>query len=52
MLSLSGDDEPWNFQWVDCDNAKDNILAWLRKFGEWTNDILIVVNFSGVKYTR
>lgn len=47
-----GDDEIWNFQWVDCDNAKDNVVAWLRKYGEWNNDILIICNFSGVKYHR
>ncbi|CEM07799.1 unnamed protein product [Vitrella brassicaformis CCMP3155] len=46
------DDESWNFQWVDCDNASDNLIAFLRKYGEWYNDILVICNFSGNTYYR
>ena len=52
MCVCVGDDESWNFQWVDCDNAADNLLAFLRKYGEWYNDILVICNFSGNTYYR
>eukprot|EP00914_Ancora_sagittata_P026195 GHVO01051619.1.p1 GENE.GHVO01051619.1~~GHVO01051619.1.p1 ORF type:complete len:755 (+),score=131.46 GHVO01051619.1:88-2352(+) len=48
----AGDDESWNFQWVDCDNNQDNIVGWLRKYQDWHNDILVICNFSGVNYHR
>eukprot|EP00922_Rhytidocystis_sp_ex-Travisia-forbesii_P032249 GHVS01047962.1.p1 GENE.GHVS01047962.1~~GHVS01047962.1.p1 ORF type:complete len:670 (+),score=79.19 GHVS01047962.1:304-2313(+) len=44
----AGDDESWNFKWVDCDNAKDNIVAFIRSYMDWYNDIVVVANFSGV----
>lgn len=44
----AGDDESWNFKWVDCDNAKANIVAFLRSYENFFNDMLVVTNFSGV----
>eukprot|EP00922_Rhytidocystis_sp_ex-Travisia-forbesii_P032252 GHVS01047965.1.p1 GENE.GHVS01047965.1~~GHVS01047965.1.p1 ORF type:complete len:384 (+),score=44.89 GHVS01047965.1:109-1260(+) len=44
----AGDDESWNFKWLDCNNAKDNIVAFLRSYMDWYNDIVVVTNFSGV----
>lgn len=47
-----GDDDVRTFLWVDCENAKDNIVAWLRKHDIWSNDILVACNFSGVNYPK
>ncbi|KAK6588164.1 alpha-glucan branching enzyme [Cryptosporidium xiaoi] len=50
-LSLhAGDDESWNFQWVDCENSQDCIIAFLRKYKEWYNDIVVICNFSSRRY--
>lgn len=52
-LSLhAGDDESWNFQWVDCENSQDCIIAFLRKYKEWHNDIVVICNFSSRRYNR
>ncbi|KAH8739106.1 alpha-glucan branching enzyme [Cryptosporidium ryanae] len=50
-LSLhAGDDESWNFQWVDCENSQDCIIAFLRKYKDWYNDIVVICNFSSRRY--
>ncbi|EPR58780.1 1,4-alpha-glucan-branching enzyme [Toxoplasma gondii GT1] len=48
----AGDDEPWNFKWTDCDNSKDCVIAFLRSYMDWYNDILVVCNFSPNVYYR
>ena len=46
------DDETWNFKWTDCDNNNDCIVAFLRSYEFWFNDILVVCNFSPQAYYR
>ncbi|KAL8436082.1 hypothetical protein Efla_002072 [Eimeria flavescens] len=48
----AGDDEAWNFKWTDCDNNNDCIVAFLRSYQVWFNDILVVCNFSPQPYYR
>ncbi|KAL8445499.1 hypothetical protein Emed_005580 [Eimeria media] len=48
----AGDDEAWNFKWTDCDNNNDCIVAFLRSYQFWFNDILVVCNFSPQPYYR
>ncbi|CDJ43321.1 1,4-alpha-glucan branching enzyme, putative [Eimeria tenella] len=48
----AGDDETWNFKWTDCDNNNDCIVAFLRSYEFWFNDILVVCNFSPQAYYR
>ena len=48
----AGDDETWNFKWTDCENAKDCLIAFIRSFAEWHNDILVICNFSSNTYYR
>ncbi|KAJ1609268.1 26S proteasome-associated Mov34/MPN/PAD1-like and JAB domain-containing protein [Cryptosporidium canis] len=48
----AGDDESWNFQWVDCENSQDCIVAFLRKYKEWYNDVVVVCNFSSRRYNH
>ncbi|KAL3127681.1 Glycogen branching enzyme [Cryptosporidium hominis] len=48
----AGDDESWNFQWVDCENSQDCIIAFLRKYKEWYNDVVVVCNFSSRRYNH
>ncbi|KAH0483602.1 MAG: hypothetical protein KVP17_004269 [Porospora cf. gigantea B] len=45
-----GDSEAWNFQWVDCDNASDSVVAFIRKYGNWYDDLLVICNFSNRQY--
>eukprot|EP01054_Gregarina_sp_Poly1_P007286 Gregarina_sp_Poly_1__7285@NODE_3_length_27868_cov_154_961188_g2_i0_p2_GENE_NODE_3_length_27868_cov_154_961188_g2_i0NODE_3_length_27868_cov_154_961188_g2_i0_p2_ORF_typecomplete_len976_score148_14Alphaamylase/PF00128_24/1_7e31CBM_48/PF02922_18/5_4e03CBM_48/PF02922_18/2_5e26CBM_48/PF02922_18/1_6e03Alphaamylase_C/PF02806_18/6_2e20Melibiase/PF02065_18/0_00012AMPK1_CBM/PF16561_5/0_0012GHL10/PF02638_15/0_019Glyco_hydro_70/PF02324_16/2_1Glyco_hydro_70/PF02324_16/69_NODE_3_length_27868_cov_154_961188_g2_ len=42
----AGDDDCWNFKWSECDNPQSCVIAWLRNWMEWNNDILVVCNFS------
>merc|ERR1712060_83442 len=46
----AGDSESWNFKWVVADAAEDQVVAFIRSFGEWNNDILVICNFSGQKF--
>ncbi|KAL7067394.1 putative 1,4-alpha-glucan branching enzyme [Cryptosporidium serpentis] len=46
----AGDDESWNFQWVDCENSQDCIIAFLRKYKEWSNDVVVICNFNSRRY--
>jgi 1,4-alpha-glucan branching enzyme len=41
------DDQRDGFQWVDCDNARESVLAFLRKAPEH-RDILVACNFTPV----
>ena len=48
--ALYGDDDGWNgFNWIDADNAAQNIVAYERIYrGE---KIIVVINFSGISQT-
>lgn len=48
----AGDDDPWTFKWTECDNAESCIVAWLRNWSVWLNDILIICNFGGRTHNR
>src|SRR5215203_5668717 len=42
------DSEPAGFEWIDVDNAPENIVAFLRRSPETGRDIICVCNFSAV----
>ncbi|KAF7456701.1 1,4-alpha-glucan-branching enzyme [Cryptosporidium felis] len=48
----AGDEESWNFQWVDCENSQDCIIAFLRKYKYWYNDVVVICNFSSRRYNQ
>ncbi len=39
-----------NFEWIDCENAQQKILSFVRKGSECTDDLVVVINFSDVAY--
>ena len=43
------DGEAAGFEWIDVDNAAENILAFLRRTPETANEIICVSNFSAVR---
>eukprot|EP00915_Cephaloidophora_sp_WS-2016_P003523 GHVH01004760.1.p1 GENE.GHVH01004760.1~~GHVH01004760.1.p1 ORF type:complete len:869 (+),score=118.92 GHVH01004760.1:192-2798(+) len=47
-----GDDEAWNFKWHVADDHQNNVIAYTRSYGEWSEDCLFVCNFSGQKKYR
>ncbi|HEU4709918.1 MAG TPA: 1,4-alpha-glucan branching protein GlgB [Pyrinomonadaceae bacterium] len=42
------DSEPSGFEWLDVDNAAENIVAFLRRSPQSGNDLICVSNFSAV----
>ncbi|EZG48351.1 1,4-alpha-glucan branching enzyme [Gregarina niphandrodes] len=48
----AGDDEPWNFKWVDCDSRNACLVAFLKSYEEWFNDLLVICNFSADTHYR
>lgn len=41
-----GDTVPFGFEWIDCNDASDSVLSFLRKTGDGSEVILVVVNFT------
>ncbi len=35
-----------NFEWIECENAKQKVIAFVRKGSKCTEDLVVVVNFS------
>lgn len=44
------DDEPEGFQWIDCTNGQDNIVAFMRRTRNPEETLLVVCNFAPVKH--
>ena len=42
------DDEPAGFEWLDVDNAAENIVAFIRRSSKTAREIVCVCNFSAV----
>lgn len=41
-----------NFEWIDCENAKQKILSFVRKGEDCKEDLVIVMNFSDIAYEQ
>lgn len=41
-----------NFEWIDCSNAKQKMLSFVRKGTKCTEDLVVVVNFSNLEWTH
>ena len=41
-----------NFEWIDCENAEQKILSFVRKGTDCTEDLVVVINFSDVAYDK
>lgn len=41
-----------NFEWIDCENAKQKVLAFVRKGTEDIDDVVVVINFSDVVFDQ
>jgi 1,4-alpha-glucan branching enzyme len=42
------DDEPAGFEWIDVDNARENIVAFMRRSRKPYREIICICNFSAV----
>jgi 1,4-alpha-glucan branching enzyme len=45
---IDGDTSYLGFEWVDCNDASDSVLSYLRKSADGNEIILVVVNFTPV----
>jgi 1,4-alpha-glucan branching enzyme len=43
-----GDCEPWGYEWVDCSDATQSVVAWLRQSRDGSDRVLVVCNFTPV----
>ncbi|MBE6021712.1 MAG: 1,4-alpha-glucan branching protein GlgB [Cellulosilyticum sp.] len=41
-----------NFEWIDCENAEQKTLAFVRKGTNCTEDLVVAINFSDVAYEK
>ena len=39
-----------NFEWIDCSNARQKILSFVRKGTKCTEDLVVVINFSNIEW--
>lgn len=39
-----------NFEWIDCSNAKQKMLSFVRKGIKCTEDLVVIINFSNVEW--
>ncbi|MGL4554003.1 MAG: 1,4-alpha-glucan branching protein GlgB [Gemmataceae bacterium] len=43
-----GDTSPFGFEWIDCNDASDSVLSYLRKTADGSEVVLVIVNFTPV----
>ena len=41
-----------NFEWIDCNNAKQKILSFIRKGTKANEDLVVVINFSDEQWSK
>ena len=41
-----------NFEWIDCENAQQKILSFVRKGTDCKEDLVVIINFSDVAYDK
>ena len=41
-----------NFEWIDCENAAQKVLSFVRKGAKDSEDLIAIVNFSDVDYEK
>ncbi len=46
------DDDPAGFEWLNCHSWQENVVAFLRKSGDGSGDLLAVVNFTATEYPK